>query len=1103
MQPSPKLFGPFVIALLLGYGMACSRGITERLFEANPAERESEAPPASIADEDTDVRWAVIGNRDAVERGLVDLIAVALDAQGFSMVDRSEVKELEKELERSVSEGTLGPALKLGRRLGAHRLVVCQYRTEDTPIDRIVKPEPFWNPANPPASVPPAPPSKPSLKIIVCDVGVLARIGVADFEDAISKDVVDHAVSYLTSKTLRDSANIQQVVGIPPFACKNFGDEFAELGRQVHEQISSQILAVPGVALLEWDAARELNREMESRESVEARRIPSIMEVDYRVIPPAGQTAGQVEVSRRVRTEGQSVDEQTTLRLSEFEPWLRSRILPELTRRKPSDALDREQQLTILENRARELQTLGLPLQTAKVREVILQIHPEDTQERLRLMDDYRLVIQPHVENMKFKFNKQFPLPSFVEQARTYEREHFEYLVRNNQISYPDAMERFKNLVISMQLFYSGSYYSNSPKRMLSMMATSELERALAILDDEYQFVRSVAPAILKLRKVGERSEEEDFKLKHTWTGTVMSVAILPVCFHDGSEESRQAALRLIVDVIPEDFPTVWMGKAIFGLDSFFSGNVSIRDPRRSPDDPQAVQIFEVGISPDKVLEFHAKHVGVSHRHVQLYMKLCQFQFRYCRPSGPLGPNFSGEVQDEGWKPNAELEAELKLLRESARQIPGAALRSIFDPVTLRSDKDVLDGNYAISQSFYDYVFDQSTKYAWTIKNRSEGKTPKYPVRPEPEAEFGRLRFVATNLKMPTELDRGEERHTLEKRTLRWQPDGPDHDLVYDEKTVYRLNRSGDFKLISKPMQFYSRAYDFIDEAYIWLFEKQGQNGWQISIRDREGQLVATDSSINLPPHEWLHAYGVGRGRGILVGWSKDGTWLGEIKFQNQEFTFRVFHEARDYFNPNTKNDFESVARNTRIRFEPRQWKGHAIGKNSKGEMLLLERGRFPFPGGKYGMRGLYPLRINLENLEVNPMPIDFHSFHGQTLIIENKLFSNDHRTVTEHNLDSTEIPIPSTLVIGGDNMQQLQLGNSFAGNDEGTLIHDGDWIVFPGQTWYRYNHRTKQTERLVPTSLPRNYASGAVGKSTFYGIVNWTNFYGGNPKVYQVEILP
>jgi hypothetical protein len=756
-----------------------------------------------------------------------------------------------------------------------------------------------------------------------------------------------------------------------------------------------------------------MNRETSGTDAAAKRIVPWLIAVDYQVIPNSQNSPPLLEVSLSVQSTGKPTIESATLSLLELESWLRTRILGGLLKDKSvMNGLSKAEQLRFLKSRAQSLFRLGAALTSAQVREVILQIDPADFEERLRLMSDYGI----GKKTMDKKRRSLYPLTTLEIQSRSFQREHFEYLVRNNQISYTDALDRFQMLVIdpSSEL----KLWGISPKYALLPV---ELERTLGSLEQDLQFVRAVGPAILKLNGNSATTNETALKQRVAWSKAVLSVAQLNAWFHFGSEESRITTIRLITDIIPQDYPTITMGEWLFGIATYPKQKVQITDKLT-----WATKQFEVGSWPEDVLDLYQKYDNSGHRHVRLYLQLARINHQYA---------------PESRVSRSEMDAELQKIRREAMQTVGAEQKGLLSP----------------PQIHLDYVYDKATRYSLEVKRTTASNpTPMSPNPPQPKHEFGRLRFQELNLQLPQ----------LSYDHMKWQSDGPDHDLVYDWNRVYRLNRQGAFEKISP-----DKGYTFIDDELIWLLDRTKSGEVYVSANDRQGQELLREQSLKLPPFDDFQVIGVGAGKGIILGWFEGGTWCGLMEQTRQEVSCRVIHEAREYQPSNVAKDVKVASQSVGMRFEPR-W--HVRGTDAKGECLLV---------GRYGMT---PLRIDLRSWKVNVVPLEQADFLLGALIANQKFYQGDYTFVFESDLNSTQPSIARKMVIGMDHMEQVKKGNTSAGNNEGTMFVDGEWLVFPGATWYRTNIVKGKTERLVATSLPRPFAQGRWGQSSIHGLVQW-----------------
>ncbi|MCU0713431.1 MAG: hypothetical protein MUC43_15335, partial [Pirellula sp.] len=763
------------------------------------------------AQEEKRLAWALVGDRSVSESGFTDLLTVKLDENDFQLVERIQLREFELELERSRESGSLLAPMSIGRRLGAQRLIVCQYQLGNTPDNTQPEKVPL------------------SLRVFVCDCDLAARIAVADFDLSNAATLADQVSTWL--KSVRASPKIAQVVGLAPFACKNLGDAYVDIGKQAHRFLSEQLLAIPGVALVEWEETRAMNRETDGTAAAAKRIVPWLIAVDYQVIPNSQNSPPLVEVSLSVQSTGKPTVESATLSLLELESWLRTRILGGLLKDKTvMNGLSKAEQLRFLKSRAQSLFRLGAALTSAQVREVILQIDPADFEERLRLMSDYGICTK--TLDLKRRLSL-YPLTTLEIQARSFQREHFEYLVRNNQISYEDALERFPMLVINPESKFALTRIS--PKYALSQV---DLERTLGSLEQDLQFVRAVGPAILKMKGNSANSKDTNLKRRVAWSQAVLSVARLNAWFHFGSEESRITTIRLITDIVPQDYPTITMGDWLFSAATFPKAMVHVTDPLT-----RLTKQVEVGNWPEDVLDLYQKYDNSGHRHVRLYLQLARINHLYAVPQ-QLGYAFAPNAP-ESRASLSTIDAELQKIRQEAMQSFGAEERGLVPP----------------PQIHLDYVYDKATAYSLEAKRRVAGTpTPTSPDLPRPKQEFGRLRFQELNLQLPQLLD----------YNMKWQADGPDHDLVYDLNSVYRLNRQGAFEKISP-----DKGYTFIDDEMIWLLDRTKPGEIYVSAKDRQGQELLRDRPLKLPPFVDFQVMGAGARKGIIIGWFDGGTWCG------------------------------------------------------------------------------------------------------------------------------------------------------------------------------------------------------------------------------------
>jgi len=974
--------------------------------------------------------WAVLGDELAVESGFTDLLSVQLAGAEFQLVERAQLAELELELQRSLELGSVETAMEMGRRVGAQRLIVCQYRrdpnrAEDAPL---------------------------SLRVFVCDIEMVARIATAHFEFTDLSECATNVTTWL--KSANTFPKIDRVVGLAPFGCQNLGFDYLDIGRVAHDYLSEQILAIPGTALIEWQETRAMNREMDVTDAAGKRIVPWLFAVDYRVISEAEDAAPRVDVTLRWQSVGPSSEERETLGLVALDGWLRSRIVGKLLQEQArASGMSQPEQMAFLRDRAQTLFRLGAVQSTAQVREVILQIDPTDVSERLRLINDYGQVTKTLDRKRQLEV---FPFTAIEIQARSFQRDHFEYLVRNRQISYEDALSRFPELAFDPD--YKVAKWRLSPKYNLNPM---ELVRSQGALEADLQFVRQIAPAILRLNPNPAAATVEDLQRRVAWSRAVLSVASLNLWFNFGSEGSRIAAIRLITDVIPPDFPTIERGMWLFDFSSFPRQNLSTFDY-----DTMTGKRSEVGMWAEDLRDFYARYENASHRHVRLYMQLAIFNHLQATPMGLHDTFNSKQVRDH--ESITRLETQLEALQQEARQSTGAETRGVVPP----------------NQDHLDFVLDRAVRYRRELDRqykgvrRGEGGTaaPKFVGKPIPETEpeLGRLKFDLLPLRVPK----------LDYDSTKWHADGPGHDLVSDKDRVYRLNAAGTFHPISP-----EKGYTFIDDDLVWLLERGESRTVKVSANDRNGVPVFHDEALELPPWIDFRGIGVGKGKVVIVGWFDGGTWCGLMERQGQKIGFRIFHEAREYLASEVPEEVERASKSVNTRFEAR-WL--TKGSDVRGECVLVGRDR------------LTPIRIDLNRWHVTVMPLKDAHYQFESVIADQKLYQSKASFVYEWELSDTRNSIPTKRVIGVDHVKEVEQGNAAAGNWAGTLIVEGDWLIFPGWTWYRYNVKTSRVERLVKTRLPPEFQMGGTGASSLHGIVQWSFREDSEVGlVYRVTIAP
>ena len=994
------------------------------------------------AGKEPELRWAVLSDSTTRERGFSDFLSVELANSGFSMVEREQVQKLDDEMLGTINLAgiSLRKPFELGKRVGANRIILCQYvsdgsnTSKDTPR---------------------------TLQIVVCDVDIAARIGVFEFSDQRVTELANNVALFLKSLEVQYSSGVELVVGLVPFSCKNLGPDFAGVGQSSYAALAGQILSVPGVGLLEWEAARDLTRELVSSDGIAKRRVPIMIEVDYRVISSDGKGPSTIELAMRIQNGKDSKVSTATVPIRETDQWIRQQILPHLLDLMNShQRISNSDQLQMLKERASQLFRLGDILHCTQVREVVLQISPNDDAERRRLIDDYGLIkgrdpktFQPYV----------FPISYQKMQSRSAGRDHFEFLVRNRRILFNEGIEQFGILVLDSE-FQQTLNFRIHESFCKYLLTESELQRAIASMDEDDMFVRSVAHPVLKLERPDGFSEDDELRAKLQWSESVLMPAKMRTWFDAGNEESRAYAAKLIADIVPEEFPTLGVGAWLFRPDTFPKKTIKVKNGT-----------FIVGNWPHDSLVYTSSLSIASHRHLRLYGLIGEFTFRYWEAPDVVWHKDGRTYPDSGPSSLKLLLAKIEQIIEVAKQTTSAEKRGLKRPYHMT----------------FDYALDFGLQYRLEVKQRIAGTPTPPPTssdadRPKTEPALGRLRFEVTTIKPPT----------LDALSGTWIGDGPDHDLVFDEKRIYRLDRQGVFKLISP-----ESGYNFFDDEFVWAFQKHTDGGFQLSMFDRNGDSFLTNKKLNLPPCDDFRAFPAGKCKSVVLGLIGESSWCALVEIKNQSAEAHVFHEAREPYSLNsplvTKRANESIY----SQIIP-TW--HAFGTDATGEILVV------------GRSGLHPLRIELSSLNVTVLKfqesLSQDSPPGRLdsalkpLIANKKFYSGLHIYVDEYDLATPKYAIGPKRVVGMDRMEQITKGNAGPGNGRGTMfLHDG-WLLYPGFTWYRYHLDSKQTERLVPTQLPTPYSYLLGGVSSIHGLLVWSPGSKNEPKkgdMYRVKIVP
>lgn len=331
--------------------------------------------------------WAVLASATTQQSGVSDLVAVELSrVEGVQLVEREQWGKIAEELELSAMFGAKATAgrLALGKRLKADALILMDQATQD---------------------------GKPVLRVAVLDCRYGARLRMAWFpwSDGGAEAAVKEVVALALEARSQFARGIRRVIGVSPMVSKNLGHQYDHLQSGYAHLLENALMGTPGVAVLEIEEAHAVAEELASAGAeVRGRRVPLFVEGEFEMASGGGAKVPRVSVRILIR-DGRRVLK--TIGPAEMEMGAVAGALTTTVAREVLRAAESgdqapaspEEQGKLLGNRGGRFEKVGMWDEAAGLREAAILIRPDDLEQRLTLIADYRQAIQ----RSRFEYQKR------------------------------------------------------------------------------------------------------------------------------------------------------------------------------------------------------------------------------------------------------------------------------------------------------------------------------------------------------------------------------------------------------------------------------------------------------------------------------------------------------------------------------------------------------------------------------------------------------------------------------------------------------------------------------------------------------------------------
>jgi hypothetical protein len=1029
-------------------------------------------------------RWAVIASKDSNAVKLADLVSAELSRiRGLQLVERERLDLVRNEAALSAIAGT-GNAdrIKLGHALGADSLLFLsleetgagkEYNSGEPNLHGISR-----NPALP-AHEDRAAKKFLHLAISDCAYGARLQTRYLPFDPLRSEALAKEAAAAVEDTRRQFAAGIRHIIAITPLISKNLAHDYDHLQTGYARLLETAFARTPGLAVLEVEEAQDIARELElGGKELKDRTVPLFIEGEFEMEHVAKDREPKVRLELRVR-DGRRIrrafshNDQTFAQVAELLAASIPRELLRMVAGEATEILSRQSQRKLLVARADEFAALGDWGHAAALREAELLLAPDDIEQRLAIVADYRAEIerQKNVYRRSIKRYQEGKLDAEWNAACQQQiarwrccLPHIEYAIRSRALNLREACVVLDN---------GGFPFSVSFKLPSGHPDFSrEMRWKEDFVDRMYAVFSSLDPTIGRgtIRPMVQRiastrnparsmSREEQF---FDWTNKAIPGIVREECHRamqaaGGDVADERPAFdrlyRFLTEAVPADAPPLqWMSVALIGDWGTLPSAVLGRS-------------LEARLPAAPVRRFYE-------RLMQSEREMCIFYGRcgLCVLHAWVTPD--GQVKKASEPVPSEVLVEADALRKLMEQ------RGYDKPAGSQA---------AEFHRMWNIFCTRLSKRHLAPVVKLDPPAPRSPnIDTAPRVTFESLDCLTATWNV-------------------WRQCGDSLDVLYSRSEIFIMAQKGVVRRIFQG-DATTRIRDVQwDGAHFWVCLAHGP----LRILDPEGATV-TEVGIDegLPSLDVCGQYVAGRGRVIAFGMLDERVWFAEI-LRNKEsakpsFRARLFHKAASVpaLNAEKDNDPEEV-------FIPAQHFEYLAPESARPRLIVA---RWPRPSNAWPfVDARRPLAIDPESLGVSvfdcTLPFDRNSwnpFSNQdmsvdprhkrvwTEVADGRSCSAAGRIFTQKNhqvhvsLPPTALQEPWTTKIleaeGGGNAPRVPL------SDRSTLFRYGEVIYLAGSDWFRIRPRELQYETLTPTSLSRHHWFRHYAVSAHYGLVAWND---------------
>ena len=991
----------------------------------------------------------------AEEESFSDLLTAKLTENGLSLVERDRLNLIEDEQllqQLFAKQGGEAAASKFGRQIHADALIlVAAVDTEETQKQETS-----------------AVKSPPSLRISVYSGQQAARLGFLVVQRDKAIQTIDPIVDSILEIRQQFRNGVRYSLGVSPFAAKNLEKQFDDLGESFHDLLTQSLDLEPGVAIVDFERARWIAKELDSDQGLRERVIPWVVEVEYQVASSPPESPGLPRIPQTIefvarRISGDKIEsyQSPPLPMDQAPEWISRTLVRQLLDQKGKEStLDLESQLRLLLERADRYALLGDFERAIESRESLLMLHPKNFDERLKLLDDYSaLASLLTIESNPFRKNPSTNVRKKASHVRRQALENLEWLIVAEHLDAKNAYERLE---------YWCQYHGGLNLPTFYWLTRPEFRE---VNDERFhedaRRMRSLKVPFLASIERGSYSAKEKLEFQTKWSALVWSTLTMRMDqkYYHAPEVER--LFRAAIAATPASFPTT------------YHAGVFLRSP--------AIHVY-----------IRDMREGTSGEH------------HFIREEGELTPVYSAWLREE--HPHFKFYAQLASLWADS----GPTLHKVAYPEYIKGPKEFTESDVEKAQKWIVLATEQIEE----ISQRPNA-TESIPFYKHQPCDFvlsrlleirGELAKVASGPRAPKMEDNRlasltapttgrmvfepvswdlTEYHQHQFRIL---PGSREFDFIVGSTSIVRVDKNESLTRIHAYSYNPTRSVLW-DGArlLIWNSAKPTEE-WKLL--DSAGTQVAViDPAATFPPFESLSVFPVAPNQWLVVGNLENGTrsWCALWDVGMTERRVRVFHEARRPVASRVGDLLEQQDLELDWTIHSKTWVGKYVHEGK--EFLLIPRA------------GVCPLTVDLESLQVSALAISRGNAPGKPICIDGKLLFAFH-DAWSYDLSAQNGPwLERRRVIPWENGDNQNIGIFAAGNYDGMIFEHEGWIYLPGYAWHRFDRKLEKIERLVPTRLPHEFGQLKIVKSDVFGILGYSSRdeYDSNsksmPAIYRIKV--